>query len=134
MIGLGRMGGNMAQRLLMAGHQVHAFDQNSNALDSSVALGASGAKSVADLVSQLAATTRRMAHVAGRRCHGIMYERPGRIAVGRGCNHRRRQRELSGNIAPGGDAVAAWHSLARCGNQRWHLGIDRRIFPDGGRG
>ena len=55
MIGLGRMGGNMAQRLLMAGHQVHAFDQNSNALDSSVALGASGAKSVADLVSRLAA-------------------------------------------------------------------------------
>ena len=54
MIGLGRMGGNMAQRLLMAGHKVHAFDQNVNALDSSVALGASGAKSVADLVSQLA--------------------------------------------------------------------------------
>ena len=54
MIGLGRMGGNMAQRLLMAGHQVHAFDQNAAALDSSVTLGASGAKSVADLVSRLA--------------------------------------------------------------------------------
>ena len=102
MIGLGRMGGNMAQRLLMAGHQVHAFDQNANALDSSVALGASGAKSVADLVSQFGAATRGLAHVAGRRCHRIMYERPGRIAVGRGRHHRRWQRELSGKHCAGG--------------------------------
>ena len=54
MVGLGRMGGNMAQRLLRGGHTVVAFDQSAAALAANVSEGAAGADSVADLVGRLA--------------------------------------------------------------------------------
>ena len=54
MVGLGRMGGNMAQRLLRGGHTVVAFDQSAAALAANVSEGAAGAESVADLVGRLA--------------------------------------------------------------------------------
>ena len=53
MIGLGRMGGAMAQRLIAAGHQVVVYDQSSEAVDSVVASGADGAESLEDVVGQL---------------------------------------------------------------------------------
>jgi 6-phosphogluconate dehydrogenase len=53
MIGLGRMGGNMVQRLLQGGQQVVVFDRSAAALKPHVALGAQGAKDLADLCSQL---------------------------------------------------------------------------------
>ncbi len=55
MIGLGRMGANMTQRLLLAGHQLVVYDQNADAVASSGANGAMGAESVADLVDKLEA-------------------------------------------------------------------------------
>lgn len=54
MIGLGRMGGNMAKRLLDAGHTVVGFDLNPANLDQSRAMGAGVASSLADLVKALA--------------------------------------------------------------------------------
>lgn len=54
MIGLGRMGANMTQRLLNGGHKVVVYDQNSDAVASSSDAGAVGARSADDLVSQLA--------------------------------------------------------------------------------
>ena len=54
MVGLGRMGGNMAQRLLKANHRVVAFDQNAQAVSSHASGGAVPAESVADLVGELA--------------------------------------------------------------------------------
>ena len=54
MIGLGRMGGNMAQRLLHGGHTVIAFDQSDAALSASADAGAARAASVADLTRRLA--------------------------------------------------------------------------------
>ena len=53
MIGLGRMGGNMAQRLLHGGHTVIAFDRSDAALSASAAAGAARAASVADLTRRL---------------------------------------------------------------------------------
>jgi 6-phosphogluconate dehydrogenase len=53
MIGLGRMGGNMVQRLLQGGHQVVVFDRSADAVKSHVALGAKAAKDLADLSGQL---------------------------------------------------------------------------------
>jgi 6-phosphogluconate dehydrogenase len=53
MIGLGRMGGNMTERLLRHGHQVVAFDRSSDAVDKYAALGASPAKDLASAVAQL---------------------------------------------------------------------------------
>jgi 6-phosphogluconate dehydrogenase len=53
MIGLGRMGGNMVQRLLKGGHQVVVFDRSADAVKAHVAMGAKAAKDLADLCGQL---------------------------------------------------------------------------------
>jgi 6-phosphogluconate dehydrogenase len=55
MIGLGRMGGNMVQRLLQGSHQLVVFDRSANAVKQHVAMGATGAKDLADLCGQLRA-------------------------------------------------------------------------------
>lgn len=54
MIGLGRMGGNMAQRLLAAGHRVVAFDTSTEAVSASESQGAYASISPEDLISHLA--------------------------------------------------------------------------------
>ena len=53
MIGLGRMGGNMARRLLKGGHRIVAYDFAPEAVQALVRDGAVGASSLADLVEQL---------------------------------------------------------------------------------
>jgi len=53
MIGLGRMGGNMVQRLQEGGHQVVVFDRSADAIKVSVGKGASASKGLADLCKQL---------------------------------------------------------------------------------
>jgi 6-phosphogluconate dehydrogenase len=53
MIGLGRMGGNMARRLMQGGHDVVAFDRDPEAAKALGAAGATEAASVADLVTRL---------------------------------------------------------------------------------
>ena len=53
MIGLGRMGANMTQRLLNGGHRVVVYDQNAAAVSASASAGSLPAESVADLVSRL---------------------------------------------------------------------------------
>ena len=55
MIGLGRMGGNMAQRLLLGGHRIVTYDRSAEAVSASQSQGAEGASSLSDLVSKLAA-------------------------------------------------------------------------------
>ena len=57
MIGLGRMGANMTQRLLNGGHRVVVSDLNADAVAVSAKAGAVAASSLADLVSKL--TPRR---------------------------------------------------------------------------
>ncbi len=55
MIGLGRMGANMAQRLLRGGHAVVAHDSDPAAIRLSVEAGATGAASLEELVALLPA-------------------------------------------------------------------------------
>ncbi len=55
MIGLGRMGGNMAQRLVSGGHRVVTYDRDSAAVTASQGFGGEGATSLEDVVSRLAA-------------------------------------------------------------------------------
>jgi 6-phosphogluconate dehydrogenase len=57
MIGLGRMGGNMARRLLRGGHQVIMYDRNATAGEAITTeeKGGAVASSLADVVKQLAA-------------------------------------------------------------------------------
>lgn len=55
MVGLGRMGSNMVQRLLKQGHECVVYDRAEEAVKALVAKKAKGAASLADLVKQLAA-------------------------------------------------------------------------------
>ncbi len=55
MIGLGRMGSNMVLRLLRDGHKATVFDRSQAAIDPLVKEGATGATSLSDFVSKLAA-------------------------------------------------------------------------------
>ena len=58
MIGLGRMGGNMARRILRAGHRVVVYDPQAEAVQALVGEGAVGASSVANLIEQLSERPR----------------------------------------------------------------------------
>src|SRR5262245_29572120 len=53
MIGLGRMGANMARRLLRAGHTCVGYDVHQEAVRALETEGAGGASSLEDLVAQL---------------------------------------------------------------------------------
>ena len=53
MIGLGRMGSNMAQRLVLGGHRVVTYDLDAAAVQSSGQFGAEGASSLEDLARRL---------------------------------------------------------------------------------
>jgi 6-phosphogluconate dehydrogenase len=53
MIGLGRMGANMTERLVRGGHRVITYDRSAEAVQRVVDKGAVGAHSLADFVKQL---------------------------------------------------------------------------------
>ena len=53
MIGLGRMGGNMARRLIAGGHDVVAYDRDASAVAGLVADGAAGAASLEEVAAKL---------------------------------------------------------------------------------
>jgi 6-phosphogluconate dehydrogenase len=53
MIGLGKMGGNMTERLMQGGHKVVVFDRSPETVAKYVALGSEGADDVASMVSKL---------------------------------------------------------------------------------
>ena len=55
LIGLGKMGGNMAERIRLAGHQVVGFDFSPDAVQKLTASGNVGAASLEDMVQKLAA-------------------------------------------------------------------------------
>lgn len=52
-IGLGRMGGNIARRLMRAGHQTVVFDRSQDSVHGLAGEGATGAADLADLVSKM---------------------------------------------------------------------------------
>jgi 6-phosphogluconate dehydrogenase len=54
LIGLGRMGGNMARRLMAGGHQVVVWDQRAEAVQALARDGGAAAASLDDLVARLA--------------------------------------------------------------------------------
>jgi 6-phosphogluconate dehydrogenase len=55
MIGLGRMGGNMSERLMKGGHEVVVFDRTPATTQKYVALGATAAASIGEVTSKLKA-------------------------------------------------------------------------------
>jgi 6-phosphogluconate dehydrogenase len=55
MIGLGRMGANMARRLTQGGHQCVVYDRNAETVDALAKEGPIGARSLAEIVEKLSA-------------------------------------------------------------------------------
>src|SRR4249919_3847005 len=55
MVGLGRMGANMARRLMRDGHRIVAYDVNADAVTELAGEGAEGASSLEDLAAKLSA-------------------------------------------------------------------------------
>jgi 6-phosphogluconate dehydrogenase len=53
MIGLGRMGANMARRLMRNGHQVVAYDRSADAVKQLASEGAKGAASIAEMIAAM---------------------------------------------------------------------------------
>ena len=53
LIGLGRMGGNMARRLTAGGHEVMAYDRNPKTVEGLANSGVIGTASPADLAARL---------------------------------------------------------------------------------
>ena len=53
MVGLGKMGNYMTQRLIKGGHHVVAYDRDAQAVQRTVADGATGASSLEDMVAKL---------------------------------------------------------------------------------
>ena len=68
MIGLGRMGGMMTERLLQSGHAVVGFDRSPEAVDRVKNLGACGGDSIGSRMQATRASPRGLAHGAVRRC------------------------------------------------------------------
>jgi 6-phosphogluconate dehydrogenase len=58
MVGLGKMGNYMTQRLIGGGHQVVAYDRDPKAVAAAVAAGATGASSLADMATKLTASPK----------------------------------------------------------------------------
>jgi len=60
MVGLGRMGGNMVQRLLRSGHRLVAFDRSSDAVKRAEEAGAVGARTLEEFVGAFESRPRVM--------------------------------------------------------------------------
>lgn len=58
MVGLGKMGNYMTQRLIGGGHEVIAYDRDPHAVQDAVGRGAVGASTLADMVAKLTATPK----------------------------------------------------------------------------
>jgi 6-phosphogluconate dehydrogenase len=58
MVGLGKMGSYMTQRLIAGGHQVVGFDRSADAVRDVVSHGATGANSLAEMVAKLTETPK----------------------------------------------------------------------------
>jgi 6-phosphogluconate dehydrogenase len=82
-VGLGKMGGNMVERLLRGGHAVIVSDRGVEAVAASVKNGATGASSLADLVGKLKAPRTVWIMVpSGGPTQGVIDELAGLLSKG----------------------------------------------------
>ncbi len=82
MVGLGRMGANMAQRLRRAGHEVVGHARGRATVDSFVAEGGLGAYTLADLIGQLPAPRVLWCMVPAATVDALLTELVPLLAVG----------------------------------------------------
>ena len=81
MIGLGKMGANMATRLLHGGHRIVAFDLNEAAIQAAEAEGAKGARTLGRSRGQAVGAAGRLGYGAIGRPNRANRQKPGRGAI-----------------------------------------------------
>ena len=94
-IGLGRMGGNIARRLARGGHRCIGYDRNSAAVAGLAKDGSEGAADLADLIAKLPAPRDRLGHAAGRADHRGRRSPKLRALLERRRHHHRWRQHLS---------------------------------------
>ena len=113
MVGLGKMGANMTQRLIEHGHQVVAFDLSDEARAAAAAIGAEPAATLEELAAKLSAPRVAWVMVPAGERHQLDHHHAGRpVRAGRR-DHRRRQLQLQGDRAAGGPAGRRGHRPGR---------------------
>jgi NAD binding domain of 6-phosphogluconate dehydrogenase len=128
MVGLGRMGSNMARRLLRAGHQCRVYDRSEGRVNQLVGEGAEGAGSLAGLVARLdpPRTVWLMlpAAVTGSTVTELLDRlEPGDTIVDGGNSSYRDDIDRGGRRQPG-------DRLPRLRHQRRRLRARARLLPD----
>ena len=82
MIGLGRMGANMVQRLMRAGHECVVFDRDPEAVKALVAEGATGAADLDEFIAALAMPRAIWMMVPAAVVDGVIDDLADRVEVG----------------------------------------------------
>jgi 6-phosphogluconate dehydrogenase len=82
MIGLGRMGANMARRLLAGGHYCVVYDHSEQAVDALSAAGATGVRSVDQLIEKLSPPRVLWLMVPAGVVDDLLVELSGKLQVG----------------------------------------------------
>ena len=99
-VGLGRMGGNIVQRLMRDGHSCVVYDKSADAVAALAGKGATGSRSLQDLAAKLSAPRAVWLMLpAGKVTEDAVTELACRLA-GRRHRDRRRQQLLQGRCAP----------------------------------
>ena len=136
MIGLGRMGGSMVQRLLHGGHACVVFDAD----DARVTARPNRAPPVRNHSASSSRSSRHLARLAdaSRRRGGSNAAQPDAAAAARRHHHRRREFALRRRYPSGQNVRSRRSALRRRRRQRRRLGSRARVLPDdwrrGGRG
>ena len=134
MIGLGRMGGNMTERLMRGGHTVVAFDREPDTVAKYQQMGATPAKDLADVVQQALRAARHLDHGAGRQAGGRHDRRASCRSLRRATSSSTAATRITRTRCARAERLAAQaDQLHRRRHQRRHLGAGERLLPDGRR-
>ena len=130
MIGLGKMGGFMAERLVRGGHRVVGFDRDAAAVQRVAEKGAGGADSLEKLIGQLKAPRAVWLMVpAGAPVDQTIDLLTPHLVAGRH-DHRRRKLLLQGFRSPRRRAEREKTEFCGLRHQRRRLGPHRRLQHD----
>ena len=130
MVGLGRMGANMARRLMRDGHRIVAYDVNPDAVSELAGEGAEGASSLQDLASKLSAPRSVWVMVPAGEITEKTVEDVAAVLERRRRDRRRRQLLLPRRHPPRREAARAGDRLRRLRHQRRRLRPRPRLLPD----
>ncbi len=107
MVGLGRMGSGLVQRLQLAGHECIGYDRNVAAVAEVVAAGAQGSESLDDLVAKLSSPRAVWVMVPAAFAGSVVREvatllEPGDMVIDGGNSNWRDDVDLAEELAPTG--------------------------------